>query len=62
LISKLLKTELYKTLNVLAFACGCGTEAMTLKNKYALQVVSENQVCRKMLTCGRDEVSGEWMI
>lgn len=35
---------------------------MTLKNKYALQVVSENQVCRKMLTCGRDEVSGEWMI
>ena len=35
---------------------------MTLKNKYALQVVSENQVCGKTLTCGRDEVSGEWMI
>lgn len=35
---------------------------MTLKNKYMLQVVSENQVCREMLTCGRDEVGGECVI
>ena len=59
LLSKCIKTEIYRTIILPVVLYGCETWSLTLKEKRRLRVF-ENRVLRRIFGFKRDEVTGEW--
>jgi hypothetical protein len=57
LLSKNLKSRIYKTIILPVVLCGC--ETWTLREEHRLGVF-ENRVLRRIYGLKRDEVTGEW--
>ena len=58
LLSKNLKTKIYRTI-ILLVLYGCETWSLTLREERKLRVF-ENMVLRRIFRPRRDEVTGEW--
>jgi hypothetical protein len=59
LLSKNLKTEIYRTIILPVVLYGCKTSSLTLTEKRRLKVF-ENRVLGEIFESKRDEVTGEW--
>jgi hypothetical protein len=59
LLSRNLKTKIYKTIIVPVGLYCCETWTLTLREEHGLRVF-ENRVLRRMFGPKRDEVTGEW--
>jgi hypothetical protein len=59
LLSKSVKTKIYRTIILPVVLCGCETWFLTLREECRLRV-SENRVLRRILGPKRDEETGEW--
>ena len=59
LLSKNLKTKIYRTVILPVVLCGCETWSLTLREERRLRVF-ESRVLRKIFGSKRDEVTGEW--
>jgi hypothetical protein len=59
LLSKNLKTRIYKTIILPVVLYGCETWSLTLREEHRLRVF-ENRVLRRIFGPKRDEVTGEW--
>ena len=59
LLSKNLKTEIYRTIILPVVLYGCETWSLTLREERRLRVF-ENRVLRKVFGPMRDEVTGKW--
>jgi hypothetical protein len=59
LLSKNVKTGIYKTIILPVILCGCETWFLTLWEEHRLRVF-ENRVLRRMLGLKKDEVTGGW--
>ena len=59
LLSKNLKTKMYKTIIMPVVLYGWETGSLTVREEHRLRV-SENSVLRKIFGLKRDEVTGEW--
>jgi len=58
-LSKNLKTEIYRTIILPLVLYGCETWSLTLREEHRLRVF-ENRVLRRIFGPKRDEVTGEW--
>jgi len=59
LLSKNLKTKIYRTIILPVFLYGCETWSLTLREERRLRVF-ENRVLRRVFGLKRDEVTGKW--
>jgi hypothetical protein len=59
LLSKNVKTRIYKTIILPVVLYGCETLSLTLREEHRLGVF-ENRVLRRIFGPKRDEVTGEW--
>ena len=59
LLSKNLKTEIYRTIILHVVLYGCETWSVTLREEHRLRVF-ENRVLRRIFGPRRDVVTGEW--
>ena len=59
LLSKNLKTKIYRIIILPVVLCGCETWSITLREERRLRV-SENRVLRRIFGPKRAEVTGEW--
>jgi len=59
LLSKNLKTKIYRTIIRPLVLYGCETWSLTLREEHRLRVF-ENRVLRRIFGPRRDEVTGEW--
>jgi len=59
LLSKNLKTKIYRTIILTVVVYGCETWSLTLRENRTLRVF-ENRVLRRIFGLKRDEVTGEW--
>jgi len=59
LLSKNIKIEIYRSINLPFVLYGCETWLLTLREERGLKV-SEKRVLRRMFWLKRDEVTGEW--
>jgi hypothetical protein len=59
LLSKNLKTKIYRNIIFSCFLCGCETWSLTLREERKLRVF-ENMVLRRIFGPRRDEVTGDW--
>ena len=59
LLSKNLKTKIYRTIILNVVLYGCETWSLTLREERKLRVF-ENMVLRKIFGPRRDEITGEW--
>jgi hypothetical protein len=59
LLSKNLKTKIYRTIILPVVRYGCETWSLTLREEPKLRVF-ENRVLRRVFGSTRDEVTGEW--
>ena len=59
LLSKNLKTKIYRTIIRPLVLYGCETWSLTLREEYRLRVF-ENRVLRRIFGPRRDEVTGKW--
>ena len=59
LLSKKLKTKIFRTITLPVVLYGCETWSLTLREERRLRVF-ENRVLRKVFGPKRDEVAGEW--
>jgi hypothetical protein len=59
LVSKNVKTEIYRAIIMSVVLCGCATWSLTLRNEHRLRVF-ENRELRKIFGPKRDEATGEW--
>jgi hypothetical protein len=60
LLSKILKTKIYKTIIVPVVLCGSETWAVTLRGERRLKVF-DNRVLRRIFGPTREEVAGGWI-
>ena len=59
LLSKNLKTKIYRTIILLVVLYGCETWSLTLREEHRLRMF-ENRVLRRIFGPKRDGVTGEW--
>jgi hypothetical protein len=59
LVSKGIKTKIYRTVILSVVLYGCETWSLTLREERRLGVF-ENRVLRSIFGAKRDEVTGEW--
>jgi hypothetical protein len=59
LLSRNVKVEIYKTMNLPVVLYGCEAWSITLREENRLRVL-ENRVLRRIFGANRDEVKGEW--
>jgi hypothetical protein len=59
LLSRNLKTKIYRTIILPVVLYGCETWSLTLREKRRLRVF-ENRASRRIFGSTRDEVTGEW--
>jgi hypothetical protein len=59
LVSKNLKTRIYKTIILPVIVCGCETWSLTVREEHRLRVF-ENIVLRKIFGSKRNEMMGGW--
>jgi len=59
LLSKNLKTKIYRTIILSVLLCGCETWSLTLQEESKVRVF-ENKVLRRIFGPRRDEVTGDW--
>jgi hypothetical protein len=59
LLSKNIKTKIYRTIILPVVLYGCETWSLTLKEEHSLRVF-ENRALRRIFGLNRDEVAGEW--
>jgi hypothetical protein len=59
LLSKYVKTEIYRTTSLPVVLCGCESWSLTLREECRLRVFN-SRVLKRIFGPKRDEVTGEW--